>query len=351
VHSEVGIDSAGERAIIKIAVVGAGIRGSLFARSLGRAGGQIVAIADRAESAAQRLAAEVGAAAYADHRSLLHTHGDLDALVVATPDHLHREVACDAAAAGVNLLVEKPLATSVDDATAIVEAVRAAGVRCGVAFENRWNPRFIHTHELAQSGALGQITSQCSHLNDTIYVPTTMLSWAARSTPGWFLMPHTVDLSLWISGKTVRSVYASGARGVLDAMGVETLDGIDAIVKFTDGTALSLHSHWVLNESFPSVVDFRYELVGTGSSVFINGSDQGHYLTGAEGFQFVRSGDYTAAGTVRGPATDLADSFLRYLRGDEETFPSMSDGLRVTRIVAAIHESAASGAVVAVDDQ
>ncbi len=59
--------------------------------------------------------------------------------IIATPDRLHAEQAIAAAAAGKHVLVEKPMATSVDEADAMVAACRAAGVQLGVAYHMRWH--------------------------------------------------------------------------------------------------------------------------------------------------------------------------------------------------------------------
>jgi predicted dehydrogenase len=61
----------------------------------------------------------------------------IDAVSVATPDFLHKEPCIDAAEAGKHILVEKPLATTVEDAEAIVKAARKAGIKLMVDFHNR----------------------------------------------------------------------------------------------------------------------------------------------------------------------------------------------------------------------
>jgi predicted dehydrogenase len=327
--------------MLDIGIVGAGLRGRLFARALRQLPDvRIVAVADPAP-AARAFAAEHGAALHDDHRALLAAH-DLAGLVVATPDFAHRDAAVDAAVAGVGLLIEKPLSTDVGHAADIREAVRISGVPAMVAFENRWNPRFVVARQQVRGGAIGDVLFQCAHLNDTTFVPREMLSWAAQTSPAWFLMPHTVDLGLWLSGKRPRTVYATGLRRELVRTGIDTYDGVHALVTFADDTTLALQSHWMLPESYPSVFDFRYELVGTTGALHIDGADEGVHLAGPA-WQWLHHATVEDAGRVTGVAAEIARSFVDLLAGRPVETPTVDDAVVVTSVVAAIHASVAGG--------
>jgi predicted dehydrogenase len=329
--------------MLDIGIVGAGIRGRLFAGALRQIPGvRVAAVADPSPGAAQAFAADYGAVAHPGHRELLSAH-DLAGLVVATPDFAHRDAAVDAADAGVGLLIEKPLTTDVAQAYDIREAVRASGARAMVAFENRWNPRFVVAKQQVVNGAVGDVVFQCAHLNDTRYVPREMLSWAAQTTPAWFLMPHTVDLALWLSGRTPRTVYATGVRRELVRSGIDTYDGVHALVTFDDDTTLALQSHWLLPESYPSVFDFRYELVGTNAALHIDGSDEGVRLAGSS-WQWLHHATYeSASGRVVGVAAEIARTFVDLLSDGAVDVPTVEDAVAVTTVVAAVHESVATG--------
>lgn len=327
--------------VYEIGVVGAGIRGQLFATALRQlADVRVVAIADPSP-VVEEVAQRIGARAYSNHRELLAAH-DLAGLVVATPDFAHRDAAVDAAKAGVNLLIEKPLATDVEQAREIRAAVDEAGVRAMVAFENRWNPRFIVARQQIENGTVGDVLFQTAHLNDTRYVPEQMLSWAAQSTPAWFLMPHTVDLALWLSGKRPRTVYATGLRRELVKSGIDTYDGMHAIVTFDDDTTLALQSHWILPESYPSVFDFRYELVGDRAALRIDGSDHGVHLAGPS-WKWLHHTSLERGGRITGVAADIAQSFVDLLAGRAIDPPTVAEAVVVTSVVAAVHESVATG--------
>ncbi len=328
--------------MLRVGIVGAGIRGTMYTRALREVPGiEVAGIADPADRAAERARDELGVQVYPSHRELFDRER-LDAAIVATPDHTHRAPAVDAARAGLHLLVEKPLATSTEDAEAIRDAVRGAGVECMVAFENRWNPSFVRAREAVASGEVGDVLTQSARLSNTYFVPTRMLSWAGSSSPGWFLMTHIADLALWFSGHEPTRVYATGLRRELRARGVDTWDAIHALVTFDDGSVASLESLWVLPDSMPSIVDFKYQIVGSRSAVFVDQQDQMSWQAG-EQFVFPRTLLLEVDGRPQGFSTWMAQSFARRLIGGERLEPTVEDGLRVTRLIEAVHRSLDSG--------
>lgn len=327
----------------RVGIVGAGIRGQLFARCLtDRA--TVVGAADVNVDRARALAETVGATAYPDHEALIGS-GEIDTLVVATPDPFHRDVAVAGAEAGLDLLIEKPLATTVADGEAIRDAVARHGVKAMVAFENRWSAKFATLHELVRRGELGEVLFQVALLNDTIMVPTQMLSWSAATTPAWFLMPHTVDLALWTRRSTPTSVYAVRRKGTVAGRGIDTPDGLHALVSFDNGGVLTLQSHWVLPETHPSVFDFRFEIVGTDGAISVDGADRGLRHTGSA-YSWIQSGTYEQHGEIRGGSAEMVSDFLRYIDGEDIDVPTVETALTVTRVVAAVHDSAETGDVI-----
>lgn len=330
--------------MLKIGIVGGGIRGQLFARALTTAPDvTIVGIADPAAAARKASTERLGVPSFATHRELLDT--GVDAVIVATPDFAHVEAAVDAAAAGAHLLIEKPLATTVTDAATIRNAVTKAGTKAYVAFENRWATTFRQLHALIQNGDLGQVVAQAARLSNTRYVPTQMISWAARSTPAWFLMPHTVDMTLWLSGARVQCVQARGVRGVLDKAGISTWDGVFALLTLTDGTVVSLESMWSLPETSPSIIDYKLEVIGSTGVAHIDHQDQMLRVAGST-YHLPRTLSTHAAGQDHGPAAWMARSFAMRLLGADEPIPDIHHGYHVTEAIAAIHAALETGTTI-----
>jgi predicted dehydrogenase len=304
---------------------------------------RLIAVCEPAPEVSKGVQARLCVPVYSDVETMLAQHPELNAVVIATPDFAHREAAQLCAEAGLDLMIEKPLATSVEDAEAIVRAARISGARVMVGFENRWNPKFAAVRQQLAASEPDTVISQIANLNDTIFVPTKMLSWAARSSPAWFLMPHTLDLAMWLSGATPVEVFARGTRGMLSARGVDTWDAITASIAMSDGSLVVLNSQWILPETMPAVFDFRYELHTHQASYRFDISDNGvmrYDHTGAHALQF---GVHETNGRLRGAPIDMVNDFLALAAGAAMEFPDGDHGLRVTRTLEAVHTSLLSG--------
>lgn len=124
---------------VRIAVTGIGIMGSNHARVLSELpGAELVAVADLDIAQAERVASFVGCKAVESHHALIDL--GVEAVVVAAPTHLHHAVALDLIGAGVSVLVEKPVASTVAQGREIVAAARAKGVTLMVGHVERFNP-------------------------------------------------------------------------------------------------------------------------------------------------------------------------------------------------------------------
>lgn len=257
-----------------------------------------------------------------------------DAVYIATPDSLHREPALIAFAAGVPALIEKPLATTVVDAEAIVAAAARMGVRAEVNFSNRWNPPFVAAKAAVSAGQIGAPVTVTARLNNTVASPRDRLRWASRTTPAWFLMSHCLDLAHWLHGRRALSVYALGRRGLLDSLGVETWDTVQAALTYDGGTTGLFESTWILPESHPSPIEFEFRLIGTKGAATIDTTQQMLRL----------ATDRYATPPVLAWAPQRFAAFLRMLDGAEAGCP-LEDGLENTRTLVALHRSLESGAV------
>jgi len=296
---------------------------------------ELVAICDTDVSRAQAVAGPLGLPAYASLSEMIKA-SKLDAVYIAVPDPLHRAPVLEAAAAGLHMLVEKPFATTVDDAVAMAEAVKRAGVKAEVNFSNRWNPPFVAARKTIADGGVGQVLTMNSRLNNTITSPTKRLAWAGQSTPGWYLLSHTIDLAKWLSGKTAKAVYASGIKRKLASLGVFTYDYIHAVVKYQDDTDAVFESAWVLPEGMPSSVDFKYEIIGTDGAIYIDTQDQMIHHAAPDRYNYVSTLAW---------AVDRFDAFLTTLETNRIPDVPVDDGIENTRILVALHRSLETGSI------
>ena len=118
---------------------------------------QLVAVYSRDQGRADAFSASHGAqAAYSDLDALL-SDSRVDAVFVASPNYLHAGQTIRAASAGKHVLAEKPMATTVSDAAAMVDACRDHGVKLGMGFELRFHPAHLWARQLLDDGTIGRI--------------------------------------------------------------------------------------------------------------------------------------------------------------------------------------------------
>ena len=124
---------------LRVGVVGVGVMGSNHARVFaGLPGAELVGVADPDSKQADFVAQTLGCIAVSDVNELLER--DVDAITIAAPTHLHRDIALTCIARGVHVMVEKPIASSVEEGREIINVARRAGVTLMVGHVERFNP-------------------------------------------------------------------------------------------------------------------------------------------------------------------------------------------------------------------
>src|SRR5450755_2534440 len=130
---------AGAGGPLRVGVVGVGVMGANHARVLADlADVKLVGIADSDRKQRALVAGALGCAGYADVEALI--AGGVDAITIAAPTHLHRDLALTCIRHGVHILVEKPIASSVEEGRAIIDAAQRAGVTLMIGHVERFNP-------------------------------------------------------------------------------------------------------------------------------------------------------------------------------------------------------------------
>lgn len=116
----------------------------------------LAAVADVKQSRAENFAAEYGADSYTDYRALLERR-DIDAVSICVPSGLHAAVALDALDAGKHVLVEKPIALTLEDADRMIASAREKGLKLAVVLQNRYNSPMQTLRRLIDDGGLGKL--------------------------------------------------------------------------------------------------------------------------------------------------------------------------------------------------
>ena len=252
---------------MRFGIIGSGFMGMTHAAAIAQSpGAQLVAIAGGQR--APGLAEQHGVALEADASALIR-RDDIDAVVITTPHHLHAAEAVDAFEHGRHVLVEKPMATTLDDCDAMIEASRRSGRMLGVGFHQRFRRNSREARTRIREGALGDV-----HLAQINMLPAVapMLAdptfagrwewWQDPRSVGHILNsgPHAVDLMRWLLDAEVVHVAAHCRTTKPNAV-VE--DTTAALLEFSNGTICVLTSSCVApTPSFPGE-EFRFRLMGS----------------------------------------------------------------------------------------
>lgn len=178
---------------------------------------EIVAGADPRAEARERFAADFGARAYETVEELCADDG-VDAIYIASPHQFHAPQVAIAAAHGKHALVEKPMALSLDECRAMIDATRAAGTHLLVGHSHSFDAPIQKTRALVESGAYGALRMiTAMNFTDFLYRPRRPeeLDTAAGGGAVYNQAPHQVEMIRLIGGGRVKSVRA--ATGIWDA--------------------------------------------------------------------------------------------------------------------------------------
>ncbi|ADI14962.1 oxidoreductase domain protein [Truepera radiovictrix DSM 17093] len=196
-------------------------------------------------------------------------HPEVDAVCLATPSGQHAEQAVAAARAGKHVLVEKPMALTLEDADAMIKACNRAGVKLGVVLQRRTEPLFRRVREAVLAGDLGTLSLGLVTL--PYYRPQRYFDGAAwRGTwaldGGGVLMNqgiHLVDLLVWLMGDPLEAQAYAGTL----ARAIEVEDTLAATLRFPGGALATITATTTAAPGFAH----RLELYGTGGGIQIEG--------------------------------------------------------------------------------
>ncbi|MGD8214701.1 Gfo/Idh/MocA family protein [Aestuariimicrobium sp. Y1814] len=221
---------------MKIAILGLGLMGSFYARILAdRLGPANVIGVELDTERAEAVARQTGITTTDDWRGLL---GQVDAVAVTLPDHLHVAPTVAFLQEGAYVLVEKPLATSTEDCELVLKAQVAPG-RLMVGQLLRFDPRTQELKRRLDAGEFGPLR----------YVKV----WRANPTSGAarvgtrvgvsaFLGVHDLDLLMWLTGRDVVSANASGRKIFGDHWDISV-----ACLELDGGLFAQVENHWLIH--------------------------------------------------------------------------------------------------------
>jgi UDP-N-acetylglucosamine 3-dehydrogenase len=275
---------------LRVGVVGCGRMGAFHIRNYGQIDcARLVAVADPDAETRRKALGETQVLEYSDWRDMIeHGAGELDAISIASPSELHATIALEALAAGLHVLVEKPIATTLPDALRMRGAAMEADRKLMVGHVERFNPAVAKLRELVAAGRLGTIYR--AHATRVGPLPTRIQDTGVAID----LATHDLDVMQHILGQSISEIYADGGRFLHSSQE----DLLTCLVRFSavgEGDTLGLLDvNWLTPEKTREIV-----LIGE------NGLLRASYIT--QDVWFVES-----------PSAPLHWDGLSMLRGDGE---------------------------------
>ncbi|WP_086890007.1 Gfo/Idh/MocA family protein [Natrarchaeobaculum aegyptiacum] len=341
--------------------------GSLHASTLEQLGADVVAGADLVERQRTRFAAEYDARTYETHDGLL-TDDAVDAVVVTTPNRFHEPIAVAALETGRDVLVEKPLAHSLESAERIAAAAADSAGTLMVGFHNRYAASMLLFQQYRKRGRFGDLT----HV-EANYV-------RRRGVPGpgsWFTDPdlagggalldigvHALDLALYaldfpevteVTGVTRTTFGSKPDYADPDGFGTdwdgqnetyEVDDSVSAFLRTADGQTITLEAAWATNRE--ESMDVRIRGTDAGAQFDVGDTNLTILEAGTVGTDHYADAELTGDPTATG-YEDQDRAFLEAIRtGSEPETNTLEEALLVQRVIDAIYRSSELGRAVEV---
>ena len=301
---------------------------------------EVVALLDPDPVALAEAGRNLDAAEYGDPQAFFAAPG-MDAVYVATPNHLHAPLVEAAAAAGKHVMCEKPVAPTLGEARRMVGACEAAGVTYATAFDQRYHAAHRRLRGLVEEGALGTVCSARIHYACWLPPEWTEDNWRvdpARAGGGAFvdLAPHGLDLVSYLLGEPIVEVSCLSQRRVF---GYPVEDGAALVGRTAGGALVIQHVAYNTPNAYPRRT---LEIIGTEAMVIATntmGQTPGGTLEIIDPKDGARRAVEIPAGEDHSPFLAQVEAFSASLLG-EEPFPFSPDhDLHTMRLMEAAMQS------------
>lgn len=235
-------------------------------------GAELVACCDINETSAKQAAARWGARAwYTDYHTLFAECDDLDAVIIATPNNLHRNQAIAAARAGLHVVVEKPLAPTNLEAWEIVQECRKQNVKLMVGCDRRFWTHNQWAKQLVEQGVIGDVLMARASLHEhwhlyQNHVAKTNFRLDASVSGGAALTDtgaHAIDLLTWLMGSQVKRAIGIAKRMAMPESYTLNDDMVWILLEFANGACGAVSCN-----RFSPAVSQATELYGTEGTIF-----------------------------------------------------------------------------------
>ena len=305
-------------------------------------GVELLGVADNEPMRGQRIAAQ--------HQALyFHTYEDLleakpEGVIICTENNRHRPVVEMAAARGIHVLCEKPLATTLEDAHAIVDACDKAGVILMTAFPLRFSAPLLEIKARLDNGDFGDV--YCFNATNQGELPTKYRAWFAdpELAGGGAIMDHTVhlvDIMRWLLGSEVETMYARSNK-IFHADEVDVETGALEMLTFKNEVFATIDASWSRPQYWPTWGGLGFEMVTQRGAVIVDAFRQNLNVFRHEW----QSSRWLPWGSDANHA--MVGEFTASIRENRPPRVTGIDGLRAVEATLAAYESVRTGQTVQV---
>ncbi len=327
---------------VKYAVIGLGWFGEKHCEVIaGIPNAELYALCTRNGDRLKEVAARFGVKhVYSDYNELL-ANNDVDAVSITTMWDQHAAPTLAALQAGKHVFLEKPMASTLEDCQAIVDATRRAKGNFMVGHICRFNPRYAAAKAAIEEGRIGKIVSMYARRNLPRWVVTDILN---KIGPIIGDGVHDTDLMLWYSGAKVVSAYAQ----TLNVTGKKYPDVGWTMYRFDSGAIGVLEDVWYLPDKTAFQIDERMEIIGTEGSISIHDTHPNFSITDTSGWH---SQDTTYWPSIHGVRAGALRDELAYFincidQGTQPSIISPEESMAAVEACLAAERSAATGQIV-----
>ena len=236
----------------------------------GMDGVELLGVADDDPMRGQRIASQCQAIYFHSYEDLFEAKPD--GVIICSENNRHRALVEMAASRGIHVLCEKPIATTLEDARAIVDACDKAGIILMTAFPMRFSAPLLEVKFRLDNGDFGDI--YCFNATNQGELPTKHRPWFVdpELAGGGAIMDHTVhlvDIMRWLLGSEVKTMYARSNKIFhADEVSVET--GALEMLTFQNGTFATIDASWSRPQYWPTWGGLTFEMVTQRGAVVVD---------------------------------------------------------------------------------
>jgi predicted dehydrogenase len=298
---------------------------------------ELLGVADEDAGRGQKLAAQHEARFFPSYEALLEAKPD--GVIICSENNRHRPLVEMAASRGINILCEKPIATTYEDAHAVVDVCEQAGILLMTAFPMRFSAPLLEIKSRLDNGDFGDV--YCFNATNQGELPTKHRAWFVDPVlaGGGAIMDHTVhlvDIMRWFLGSEVETVYACGNR-VFHADEVQVETGALEMLTFSDKVFATIDASWSRPPYWPTWGGLTFEMVTQRGAIVVDAFRQNLNIYSHD----AQRANLSYWGSDMNQA--MVGEFVSAIRENRTPKVTGLDGLSAAEVTLAAYESLKSG--------